>query len=291
MIVSGFTIVRNAIRYDYPVVESILSVLSLVDEFIVLVGNSEDDTRGLIESIQSEKIKIFDSVWDDSLREGGRVLAIETDKAQQLIRKDADWAIYIQADELMHEDDYPAIKQAMQHCLNAKAVDGLLFDYTHFYGDYQFVADSRKWYRNEIRIIRPHSGIQSWKDAQGFRRQGKKLWVKKANARIFHYGWVKPPEKQQAKQENFHKMWHDDAWVDQHVAKVQEFDYSSIDSVARFTGTHPKVMKTRVENQDWKVQIDPSKKRLSLRYKLLMTIEKLSGWRPGEYRNYRLLRQ
>ena len=289
MVVSGFTIVRNAIRYDYPVVESILSVLPLVDEFIVLVGNSDDGTRELIESIWSEKIKIFDSIWDDSLREGGRVLAVETDKAQQLIRKDADWAIYIQADELMHQDDFPAIKDAMTKWLNSKEVDGLLFDYTHFYGDYQFVADSRKWYRNEIRIIRPHTGIQSWKDAQGFRKQGQKLKVKKANARIFHYGWVKPPEKQQAKQENFHKMWHDDAWLDQHVPKVEEFDYSAIDSVARFTGTHPLVMKARVENQNWEVKIDPSKKRLSPRYKLLMAIEKLTGWRPGEYRNFQLL--
>lgn len=289
MVVSGFTIVRNAIRYDYPVVESILSVLPLVDEFIVLVGNSDDGTRELIESIWSEKIKIFDSIWDDSLREGGRVLAVETDKAQQLIRKDADWAIYIQADELMHQDDFPAIKDAMTKWLNSKEVDGLLFDYTHFYGDYQFVADSRKWYRNEIRIIRPHTGIQSWKDAQGFRKQGQKLKVKKANARIFHYGWVKPPEKQQAKQENFHKMWHDDAWLDQHVPKVEEFDYSAIDSVARFTGTHPLVMQARVENQNWEVKIDPSKKRLSPRYKLLMAIEKLTGWRPGEYRNFQLL--
>lgn len=289
MVVSGFTIVRNAIRYDYPVVESILSVLPLVDEFIVLVGNSDDGTRELIESIWSEKIKIFDSIWDDSLREGGRVLAVETDKAQQLIRKDADWAIYIQADELMHQDDFPAIHHAMDKWLNSKEVDGLLFDYTHFYGDYQFVADSRKWYRNEIRIIRPHTGIQSWKDAQGFRKQGQKLRVKKANARIFHYGWVKPPEKQQAKQENFHKMWHDDAWLDQHVPKVDEFDYSAIDSVARFTGTHPLVMQARVENQNWEVKIDPSKKRLSPRYKLLMAIEKLTGWRPGEYRNFQLL--
>lgn len=289
MVVSGFTIVRNAIRYDYPVVESILSVLPLVDEFIVLVGNSDDGTRELIESIWSEKIKIFDSIWDDSLREGGRVLAVETDKAQQLIRKDADWAIYIQADELMHQDDYSAIKNAMTKWLKTKEVDGLLFDYTHFYGDYQFVADSRKWYRNEIRVIRPHAGVQSWKDAQGFRKQGQKLRVKKANARIFHYGWVKPPEKQQAKQENFHKMWHDDAWLDHHVPKVDEFDYSAIDSVARFTGTHPLVMQARVENQNWEVKIDPSKKRLSLRYKVLMAIEKLTGWRPGEYRNFQLL--
>ena len=290
MIVSGFTIVRNAVKFDYPVVESIRSVLPLVDEFIVLVGNSDDETRKCIEQIGSEKLRIFDSVWDDSLREGGRVLAVETDKAQALIRKDADWAIYIQADELLHQDDYSNIRQAMEFALAKPEIEGLLFDYTHFYGDYRFVADSRKWYRHEIRIIRPHVSIQSWKDAQGFRKHGRKLRVISAQARVFHYGWVKPPEKQQAKQQHFHKMWHDDTWMDKHIPKVEAFDYGQIDSVAFFTGTHPAVMQARVDGQHWKANIDPSLKKLSLKYRLLMGIERITGWRPGEYRNYKLQR-
>jgi len=287
MKVSGFTIVRNAIKFDYPVVESIRSVLPLVDEMVVLVGQSEDGTRDLIASIGDPKIKIADSIWDDRLREGGRVLAVETDKAQALLAPDSDWAIYIQADEVLHEQDYPAIRASMEQYCSQSDVEGLLFHYIHFYGAYGFVADSRRWYRNEIRIIRPHRGIQSWKDAQGFRKAGKKLRVKRVDATVHHYGWVKPPEKQQAKQQSFHKMWHDDAWMKSHVPDVPEFDYSSIDSVKAFEGQHPKVMFERVKHQNWKVNIDPTKKKLSLRYRLLMAIEHLTGWRVGEYRNYR----
>jgi glycosyltransferase involved in cell wall biosynthesis len=286
MQVCGFTIIRNALRFDYPIVEAILSVLPVVDEFVVLVGNSDDETRSLIESIGSPKIRVYDSVWDDSLRKGGQVLAVETDKAMDLIGPGFDWAFYIQADEVIHEKYHPAILEAMKRWKNDSNVEGLLFDYVHFYGDYNYIGDSRKWYRAEIRIVRPNIGIHSWKDAQGFRKENRKLKVRKIEASVFHYGWVKPPEKQQAKQQYFHKLWHDDRWMQENIPDQPQFDYSGIDSVAMFTGTHPEPMKERVLAQSWKVEIDPAKKKLSLRYRFLMLIEHFTGWRPGEYKNY-----
>ncbi|HOY49112.1 MAG TPA: glycosyltransferase family 2 protein [Flavobacteriales bacterium] len=290
MKVSGFTFIRNAVKFDYPVVEAITSVLPMVDEFIVMAGNSEDSTNELIASIPSDKIKIFHSVWDDSLRSGGRVLALETDKAMEHISADSDWAFYIQADEVVHETFHAQALESMRRWKDDKRVEGLLFNYTHFYGSYDFIGDSRRWYRKEVRIIRPHIGVQSWKDAQGFRIDGKPLKVKESGASIYHYGWVKPPEQQQAKQEYFHKLWHDDQWMKENIPEVAEFDYSSIDSVARFEGTHPSVMQARVDRQNWKVNIDPAKKKLSVRYKFLLFIERLTGWRAGEYKNYRILK-
>jgi hypothetical protein len=130
--VSGFTIIRNAIKYDYPVVESITSVLPMCDEFIVAVGNSEDDTRKLIESIASDKIKIIDSVWNDELRVGGKVLADETNKAKKAISPDSDWAFYIQSDEVIHEKYHAEILSAMKKWKDNKEIEGLLFKYLHF---------------------------------------------------------------------------------------------------------------------------------------------------------------
>ena len=286
MRVCGFTIIRNAVKFDYPIVEAIQSVLPVVDEFVVLVGNSDDNTRQLIESIASSKIRIYESIWDDSLRKGGQVLAVETDKAMALIGDGFDWAFYIQADEVVHEQYHPAIIEAMQKWKDDQQVEGLLFDYVHFYGDYNYIGDSRKWYRAEIRIVRPNSGIRSWKDAQGFRNDQRKLKVRKIAASVYHYGWVKPPEKQQAKQQYFHKLWHDDRWMQENIPDQPQFDYSGIDSVAKFIGTHPAPMMERVAAQSWKVEIDPSKKKLSIRYKFLMLIERITGWRPGEYKNY-----
>jgi hypothetical protein len=286
MRVSGFTIVRNAIKYDYPVKEAILSILPLCDEVIVAVGNSEDNTLEHIRSIASDKIKIIETVWDDSLREGGKVLAIETNKAFDAISQDSDWAFYIQADEIVHENYYENIRSAMQKYLHQKEVEGLLFNYTHFFGSYDFVGDSRIWYKNEIRIIRNDKKIRSYKDAQGFRKNGNKLKVKTIDACIYHYGWVKPPEAQQAKQKSFNKLWHNDEWMKKNVSNTETFDYSQIDSLAHFKGTHPKVMQERIERINWKFDFDPTRKKMSLKNRLLYFIEKHTGWRIGEYKNY-----
>src|SRR5262249_51485885 len=149
MRIAGFLFIRNAIKYDYPIRESILSLLPLCDEVIVCAGDSEDDTTNLIRSIGSPKIRIFDSVWDDNLREGGRVLAVETDKAFDQVSPDADWCIYLQADEVIHEQDYAAIRKDLEKYANDPRVEGFLFKYRHFYGSYDYLGDSRRWYSHE----------------------------------------------------------------------------------------------------------------------------------------------
>ncbi len=289
MKVSGFTIAKNAVKFDYPVVEAITSVLPVCDEFIVNIGNCNDGTLELIQAINSPKIKIIQSVWDDSLREGGKLLANETNRAFDAIDSKSDWAFYIQADEVLHEKYLDTVRAAMEANKYDMKVEGLLFNYTHFYGSYDYVGNSRRWYRNEIRVIRNDKHIRSYKDAQGFRKNDEKLHVKAIDASIYHYGWVKPPKAQQDKQKSFHKMWHDDEVVKKMVSAADEFDYSTIDSLSKFTGTQPAVMQKRIQNQNWDFTFDTSKINLSAKDKLLAQIEKLSGWRVGENRNYTLI--
>ena len=286
MKISGFTFIRNAVLYDYPIVESIQSILPLCDEVVVAVGKSDDKTLELIQSINSDKIKIIETEWDLSLREGGEVLAVETNKAFAAIADDSDWCFYIQGDEVVHEKYHSHIKKAMETYKDHKDVEGLLFKYLHFYGSYSFVGDSRKWYRREIRIVRNNKDISSYKDAQGFRINSDKLRVKEIEAYIYHYGWVKPPEQQSAKIKNFQKHWHDDKHIEKN--KPQEsFDYSTIDSLKDFEGTHPHVMQERIKRQNWEFDFDPTKKSFGLKNKFLYSLEKLTGWRPGEYKNYK----
>lgn len=289
MKISGFTFVRNAVKFDYPVVEAILSILPLCDEVIVAVGNSDDDTLGLIQSIDSPKIKIIETIWDDSLRKGGQVLAVETDKALAAVSPDADWCFYIQGDEVVHEQYLPIIKQAMEENLTKKNIEGLLFKYTHFYGSYQYVADSFKWYRREIRVIRNTGKIRSYKDAQGFRTtDNQKLNVKLIEAYVYHYGWVKPPEIQREKMKSSINFWGEGFDIPAIQKELEAFNYSEIDSLSHFEGTHPKVMQTRIERVNWMFDFDIKVKKLSFKNRLRMMIEKLTGWRIGEYRNYRL---
>jgi len=290
MKVSGFTIVRNAIKYDYPVVEAITSILPVCDEFVVAVGNSEDDTLGLIRSINSSKIKIIETVWDDSLREGGKVLAVETNKAFNAISKDSTWGFYIQGDEVIHEKYLPEIKEEMGSWQNNPKVEGLLFNYKHFYGSYDYIGDSRRWYRKEVRIIKNDKSIYSFQDAMGFQKNGRPLRVKPLDAFVYHYGWVKPPKLQQAKQEQFHRMWHDDQWVEKNIPKADEFDYSQIDSLTHFDSDHPEVMKKRIAAKNWEFTFDPSKRvHKSLKTRILDFIRKKTGISIGEYKNYKIV--
>jgi len=290
MKVSGFTFIRNAIKFDYPIVESIKSILPICDEMIVAVGNSEDETRDLILSIHSSKIKIIDTVWDDSLREGGRVLALETDKAFKAISKDTDWCFYIQGDEVLHEKFHQPVLESMRKWNNDKRVEGLVFDYDHFYGSYDYLGDSRGWYQKEVRIIRNDSKIYSFRDAQGFQKEGRPLRVKKSGGTIYHYGWVKHPQFQQQKQLVFNKLWHDDQWMDRNVKKVDEFDYSQIDSLKKFDGTHPEVMRERIEKMNWKFSFDPTVKKLSFKNRFHKFFKKCFGFSIGEYQNFRIIK-
>ena len=293
MKVSGFTFVKNAVKYSYPVVESIRSILPLVDEMIVCLGDSEDETNQLIASIGSDKIKIVHSIWDNTIREGGRVLAVETDKAMDATAADSDWLFYIQADEVVHEQYLPVIKSAMEKWLADSRVEGLLFNYHHFYGSHKYIGDGRKWYSKEIRVIRNNKNIRSFRDAQGFRwNDNRKLNVKLIDAYIYHYGWVRNPVTMQRKQADFGKLWNTDVaydeWAEKQKKESAGFDYSQIDSLTLFTGTHPAVMKVLVDKEDWTFDVDVQQKNFkNLKHRLLYFIWQSTGWRPFEYSNYK----
>jgi len=291
MKVSGFAIARNVVKADYPIGEALKSIAPLCDEIVVAVGNSDDNTRDYILGLGLKQLKIIDTVWDDELRVGGRVLADETNKALAATNPQSDWCFYIQADECIHENDVEGIRTTMKKYVNNASVDALLFDYRHFYGSYDYIGDSRKWYRKEIRIIRQGRGIKSWKDAQGFRsKNNEKLRVVSTGARIFHYGWVKHPKHQQIKQKQFHRLWHDDSKLEKMVTNKEEFDYSTIDSLQKFQETHPQLMRERINAQNWKFDFDPSRKNFTLKTWFLYYFEKITGIRMGEYKNYKLIK-
>jgi hypothetical protein len=292
MKVAGFTFVRNALHYDYPVVEAITSILPLCDFFLVAVGKSDDDTLALVRNIGDPKIHILETEWEDSLREGGRVLALETDKAFQAIPAEYDWCFYIQGDECVHEDELPVIRAGMEQWLRDAETEGLLFRYRHFYGSYDFMGMSRRWYRREVRIVRNDKNIFSYRDAQGFRKKGctsgTKLNVRLLQAHIHHYGWVRDPGLQQQKQLSFKRLWLTDDDVVKHVGTAETFVYDGSEPLQRFEGTHPQVMQPRIKAQNWQFVSDPSNVRWPLKDRLSRWVETLTGWRPGEYRNYRM---
>lgn len=290
MKVSGFSFIRNALKYDYPIVEAISSILPVCDEFVVAVGKSEDNTLELISNIDP-KVRIIETEWDDNLREGGQVLAEETDKAFTEIAEDSDWAFYIQGDEVLHEQYLPKVRAAMQHWLNEPKVDGLLFDYLHFYGSFRYVGASSNWYAKEVRVVRNRPDLHSFQDAQGFRKANNALLtVAPSNACMYHYGWVKDPRAMQKKQEDFNKLWHDDEWVEQNVIKAERFNYAeNMSYLKMFEGTHPKVMEERIKRMDWEFDKDISFNRPSAKDLAKKFLQTAFGW-DVNYKNYKLFK-
>jgi hypothetical protein len=314
MKISGFTMGKNALKLYYPMRHAVESILPLVDEFVVVLGDSDEDdsTRSEIEAIGSDKIRIVDTVWDIEKYPRGMEHAHQTDVAMKQCT--GDWLFYLQSDEVVHERDLETIRRRCEELLDDHRVEGLLFRYRHFWGDYQHVRNDHCWYRKEIRIVRNLPEIHSWESAQSFRRIPDfdgihyrqqagtyKLKVADVDAEIFHYGWVRPPRLMQNKIRAFNT----NHLGRENVAKLEAshhfehiFDYGNLSGITRYEGTHPAVMKPWIDQFDWKEQLrfsGPSISRNPLkmkhdrfRYRVVSWIENklLGGTRLGEFRNY-----
>jgi hypothetical protein len=277
MKVCGFTFIRNAVKFDYPVVEAIRSILPLCDSFVVAVGQSNDGTAQLIRDIDP-RIRVIETIWDETLRKGGQTFAVETDKAFQAIPPEFDWAFYIQGDEVVHEKYLPTIKKEMEAALGDQRIEGLLFKYLHFFGSYDFVGQAYSWYRREIRIIRNR------------KKPNDKLRVRLIDAYIYHYGWTRDPDALQKKVESSVKYYRDDAWLSKFFVREKTYEYSQkVEPIKPFDGTHPEVMKERIRRKNWKYEPDLSLRYGSMKDRVKRVIGDLTGWLPGEYRNYRLI--
>jgi hypothetical protein len=284
--VSGFTIVRNAIKLDFPVVASIRSILPICDEVVVNVGHSEDGTLELIHSIDDPKVRILETDWDMSRR--NTVLGLETHRAMRACRHP--WGVYIQADEVLHEMGALELGAAMQRVDADQRVEGLLVRYLHFYGGFDTIATHRRWYRREVRAVRlaPELDIRPYQGAQGFRvgPDHRKIRARLTQAEMFHYGWARPSQALREKRELNRTLY---PWriADEHSPLL---DW--VPGIRRFTGTHPAVaqewMEARRHDPDRVIQ--PRRFRWGfLRYYISGAFERLTGIRVFEFRNYKIV--
>lgn len=256
MKVSGFTIARNAIKLGYPIEESIRSLLPLVDEMVVAVGDGEDQTWELVTGMGDPKIVAFRTAWDMNKRAGGAVLAEQTNIA--LDRCTGDWAVYLQTDELVHEREIDIIRRNLEKHLHART-EGLSFRYLHFYGSYETVQDNWcRWYRREVRAVKTGIGIVSVGDAAGFKiargRRLTRLVRADSGAHVYHYGWARPPQVMSDKRSHVQRFYYADGEETKiPVAEriVPDNPYRHLGNLLRFHGTHPALMQALVGAQDW----------------------------------------
>ncbi len=318
MKISGFTFIKNAEKLYIPARESILSILTICDEFIIAVGDNDidDNTLKIIQSINSDKIKIIHTTWDINQFPKNTIFAEQTDIAKEHCT--GDWLFYLQCDEAVHENDLQIIKKACVDHIDDNDVEGFLFNYLHFWGDYQHYHNSHTWYKKEIRIIRNLPAFHSWKDAQSFRKfskwnkgsfddymnmkDGIKLNVIQLNINIYHYGYVRPPELMSTKRKSSSTSYHGKD-AKKIISKIStEYDYGPLQKLQTYKGSHPATMESWIGKFNWssKLQYTGNKKRSrpphkheKVKYRFLTFIENtfLNGNVIGGFKNYNIIKK
>ncbi|PYO94180.1 MAG: hypothetical protein DMD62_07015 [Gemmatimonadetes bacterium] len=285
---SAFTLVRNAVKIDFPIVPAIRSVLEVCDEVVVNVGKSDDETRDLVASVNDPRVRILDAVWDFSI--GNRMISAETQRAMDACR--GSWGIYIQADEVLHERGAQMLKEKVAEWDRDERVEGLLVKYLHFYGGFDCIATNRRWYRREVRCIRLGGGrdIRPYHGAQGFRvgPGERKIRARPTDAEMFHYGWARPAQAIKEKRTISQTIY---PWAKERLEKELQADnhLEWIPLLQPFTGTHPRAaaewIAPRAHDPDRVV--GPREFKLEhVRLYISDWIERLTGARLFEYRNY-----
>lgn len=307
MKISGFTIIKNAIIYDFPIVEAVRSILDICDEFIIVAGDSGDATDELLRTIDSPKVRIIKTVWNTAkYKDKGQVFAYQTDLALKACT--GDWCFYVQSDEVIHHDSLPKIKAACEKYLDNPMVEGFLLKYIHIWGDYNHYIDALHFaYPREVRIVRNFPDVHSWRDAQSFRvipgfdyedywqSEGtRKLNCILLDAWLFHYGWSRDPRCMVGKI-NAQNAVH---FPDQKpIEGVDYYDYGNLNYMPRFNGTHPAIMQERIEQMSWGSLLrfegvpPRMKKKFGTKYRIINFVEhKLLGGRIiGGFKNYRIV--
>jgi glycosyltransferase involved in cell wall biosynthesis len=281
MKISGFTFVRNAVRFDYPVVESIRSILPICDEFIVNVGPDEDGTCDLIRSIGDPKIKIIQSQWNPQMVTGCYLYAQQTNIA--LFNCMGKWAFYLQADEIVHDADLPRIVEAVDRYADDDRVEGLALDELTFWGDYNTIVRTYPLrYSRRCWVVKPHRFVLSRGSADGFtvhpkyKEAGRRIRVVDTGARVFHYTFVKSYKALKAKYES--TMGYFNEFDPEKAASFLGLDFYKFfprQFLARYDGTHPSVMADRIREHPVRIDLDSPQWRTTLtladRKRLLQT--------------------
>jgi hypothetical protein len=315
VLISGFTFMRNTSSLYYPFVESIKSILPIVDEFVIAMGDNSpgDQTENKVREIGSDKIKIIHTKWDIEKYQQGTIYAQQTDLAMKACT--GDWLFYLQSDEVLHEKYLDVVSRACAKYLNDERVEGFLFHYKHFWGDYDHYVKSHAWYPKEIRIVRNKAVIHSYGDAQSFKiikefdginyrtkQNTSKLQVKLLDACIYHYGWVRPPVMMQTKNKKMDSFYHDQQKVESSYQKKSlHFDYGNLSKFPMFAETHPAVMNDFIKRFNWQddlhyeINYKPRREPLKhekWKYKLLSWIEEnlFDGEHVFGYKNWKLMK-
>jgi hypothetical protein len=291
MKVSGFTFLRNGCKLGYPFVESLRSVLPIVDEFVIALGPSEDATEEKLRAIGDPKIRIIPTHWNERMRSDYSIkgFVYGQQKSIALFNCTGDWAFYLEGDEVVHEDDLPKIRAAMEKYLDDERVEAMVFDYIHFYGNANTYAWSPRWYRTAPRILR--NTIPAWGPKGLFftvlDTQKKSRYPRAAHsgATIYHYGWVRSEQEKDLKKSEVGRLGRSQPYAPKSYAQVDPA------TLRAFEGTHPRVVQNWLPNADGIFSADANYRINSRekKHRCMLQLEKWFGLKFNK-KHYTLVR-
>jgi hypothetical protein len=289
MKVSGFTFLRNAQQLGYPFVESIRSILPIVDEYVIALGPCEDRTEEMIRGIGDPKVRVIHTQWNNRIRNDYSIkgYVYGQQKSIALFNCTGDWAFYLEGDEVVHEKDLPVVREAMERHLENERVEALAFDYIHFYGNANTYAWSPGWYRTEVRILR--NTIPAWGPKGLFfvvltdHKGGRYPRAAHTGAKIYHYGWVRNEAQMNLKLKAVERNWSN---------KDKTVSYEQIDPevLKPFTGSHPQAVSQWLPPAEGLFKADPNHALTSRekKHRWMLKVEKWFGVR-FQKKHYRLV--
>jgi hypothetical protein len=243
-VISAFLITHQCILLDYCLEATINSALAFCDDIYINDGMSTDGTRDLLYNLRDahgrDRVKLWEREWAHDRK-------MWTDEKNFLLDKISNnaYVFAIDADEVIHENDMPTIKQAVSHKCPAMS-----FDVIHFYGRPTHYIEGVNWYKQHTRLWHQSTGIKlvhmaggcaddvMWPDGKPAHWWG----AYRIGARIFHYGNCRDPRALGMKSKKADDLYQNSSeYVGGKVAEPRSFDYGFETSGAKpFTGTHPK---------------------------------------------------
>jgi glycosyltransferase involved in cell wall biosynthesis len=268
ILVSGLTIIRNGVKLNYPFMEVIRSALPICDEYIVVAGDSDDETLVQLATLNDERVKIIHTKWSPLVTPQKCLLAQQTNIG--LAYCTGRWCLFQQGNEVLHEKDLPNLRKLMETHADNQEVEAMLVERLTFWSDFNhFVAAYPRRHKYTARIIRPNIGTYSIRDGMSFAifdnfsTHGRYPRSIDTGADLYRYDYVHSVEQQERK---FSEAVHRSGTG---IKANDDYFYQNYPRqfIALFTGTHPAVMKARqnAHSDQNRLDLELSRTRLTLR--------------------------
>ena len=250
--ISVYTYLKNGEKFDYPFLESILSVIEVCDECIVCcASDSEDQTWLYLQRLEKmfPKIRLLPSeLWKEKNLVDGAVIRLAAEEAMSYCT--GDWLWHLQADEVYTRADARTLRELV-NTYHRQAVDGFIFNVLHFYAGYdqQITAQAAEigWYQKCIRLIRAGAGHHigdAWTIVMSDLKPSTAIPV---DVTIYHYGHVRDKEAMRTKATYMETLYH--ALPDTYeFCPEGKFEYSQVPQkyLKPFLTPHPETMQLRI---------------------------------------------